>query len=170
MKRPNRPPAEIGSDAADAADSGQDPAAARESALRLLARREHSATELATKLAQRGWPPEIIDPLIAQLADAGLQSDFRFAESFARQRAERCYGPRRIRAELSTRGIDAGLARQALEALEIDFHERARQFYRRRYGDQAPKDYRERVQRSQALYRRGFETEHFRSLLNPKDS
>jgi len=148
-------------------------AEAREAALRLLARREHSAVELETKLVGKGWPEDHVDQVIASLTEAGLQSDQRFAESFARQRAGRFYGPRRIRAELAQRGIDAGLANEALDALAIDFADLAAEFYRRKYGDHsensrgsddASLDFRERARRSQAMYRRGFESEHFRGL------
>jgi len=141
-------------------------AEAREAALRLLARREHSARELETKLVAKGWPQGHAAQVVADLSAAGLQSDGRFAESFARQRAERFYGPRRILAELAQRGIESALANEALESLEIDFFELAADFYRRKYGKADPDpDYRERAKRSRALYRRGFESEHVRDLL-----
>ncbi|MFO7762877.1 MAG: regulatory protein RecX [Wenzhouxiangellaceae bacterium] len=141
-------------------------AEAREAALRLLARREHSARELETKLLGKGWPGSDASQVISDLAADGLQSDRRFAESFARQRAGRHYGPRRILAELAQRGIDSGLAAEALESLEVDFAELAADFYRRKYGNADPDpDYRERARRSQALYRRGFESEHLRGLI-----
>mgnify|MGYP005852058659 CR=1 FL=1 len=153
-------------------------AEAREAALRLLARREHSAAELKTKLVGKGWPEDHVDQIIPALAEAGLQSDRRFAESFARQRAGRFYGPRRIQAELAQRGIDSGLAHAALESLGVDFADLAADFYRRKYGKPAerdsgpgrgsgpaPLDFRERAKRSQAMYRRGFESEHLRGLL-----
>lgn len=149
-------------------------AEAREAALRLLARREHSASELRTKLIRKSWPEEHIERVIGSLAEAGLQSDQRFAESFARQRAGRFYGPRRIQAELAQRGIDPGLANEALDALEVDFADLAAEFYRRKYGvgkkssqgsGDASLDFRERAKRSQAMYRRGFESEHLRGLI-----
>lgn len=141
-------------------------AEAREAALRLLARREHSARELETKLVGKGWPESDASQVIADLAGSGLQSDRRFAESFARQRAGRFYGPRRILAELAQRGIDSGLAAEALASLEVDFSELAADFYHRKYGNADPDpDYRERARRSQALYRRGFESEHLRALI-----
>jgi len=141
-------------------------AEAREAALRLLARREHSARELETKMVARGWPEGHAGEVVADLAAAGLQSDSRFAESFARQRAGRFYGPRRILAELAQRGVDAALANEALDALKIDFFDLAADFYRRKYGSADPDpDYRERAKRSQTLYRRGFEFEHIRALL-----
>ena len=141
-------------------------AEAREAALRLLARREHSAVELKTKLLNKGWPEVHIDQVIPALAEAGLQSDRRFAEAFARQRACRFYGPRKIQAELAQRGIDSALMHEAIESLEVDFAELAADFYRRRYGrDKREPDFRERAKRSQAMYRRGFESEHVHGLI-----
>ncbi|MGK7296296.1 MAG: regulatory protein RecX [Candidatus Wenzhouxiangella sp. M2_3B_020] len=138
----------------------------REAAVRLLSRREHSRLELRTKLVGKGWPEDLVDVAVTELADAGLQSDERFAESFARQRAERSYGPRRIRAELTQRGIDSAEAARAIEALDVDFRELAADFYRRKYGsDETELSFSERARRSQALYRRGFEAEHIRALV-----
>jgi len=150
----------------DDSSTGPTIAEAREAALRLLARREHSAVELKTKLVGKGWPEDLIDQVIPALGEAGLQSDHRFAEAFARQRAGRCYGPRRIHAELAQRGIDSGLAVKAVESLEIDFAELAADFYQKKYGSQGDTlDFRERAKRSQALYRRGFDYEHLRGLI-----
>lgn len=149
-----------------ASGDGQQRNEIREAALRLLGRREYSALELSTRLRARGWSGDDVEAVIARLAEAGLQSDERFAESFARARTERGYGPRRIVAELAQRGVDRHAAARAIEALEVDFCAIAEDFCRRRYGDAAPPgDVRERARRSQALYRRGFEAEHVRGLV-----
>jgi len=138
----------------------------REAALRLLARREHSVVELKTKLVGKGWPEDHVDRALPALAEAGLQSDRRFAEAFARQRAGRYYGPRKIQAELAQRGIGSALMEAAIETLEVDFAELAADFYRRKYGQEKQEpDFRERAKRSQAMYRRGFESEHIRRLV-----
>ena len=150
------------------AEPAADPdAETREAAVRLLARREHSKLELRRKLAARGFDAGRIDRVLDRLADDGLLSEQRFAESFARQRAERGYGPVRIAAELRERGIDSGDAEQALEALEVDFGARAREVYLRKYGDApgAALDYRERARRFQSMRRRGFEPEHILDLI-----
>lgn len=149
-------------------ETGADPdAEAREIAVRLLARREHSQLELRRKLATRGLDADGIDRVLNRLEEDGLQSERRYAESLARQRAERGHGPVRITAELRERGIDAGLANDALESLEVDFFERAREVYERKYGDapDAELDYRERAKRFNAMRRRGFEAEHIRDLI-----
>ncbi|MGY6554462.1 MAG: regulatory protein RecX [Wenzhouxiangella sp.] len=138
----------------------------REAALRLLARREHSFFELQRKLKRKGWPPTDVDVVAQELADAGLQSDERFAESYARSRAEKAYGPLRIRAELSERGIDRALTERALAELEIDWLAQAAKWYGRRFGDTRPDDLKEKSRRQQALARRGFDTAVIREITD----
>lgn len=146
----------------DRAEAG--PAEVREAAVRLLARREHSRRELERKLTERGYSEGSIADALAGLAEAGLQSDARFAASWVRQRAGRGYGPRRILAELAERGVDAATAQSALDDEAPDFEAIAADWYRRKYRERAPKDFRERAQRAQALYRRGFESGQIRAL------
>lgn len=138
----------------------------RESALRLLARREHSQVELARKLGRRGWPASDVGSVIDELAAEKLQSDQRFAEGYARSRAAKHYGPMRIRAELAERGIDRGLVDRTLSELEVNWFELAAEWYSRRYRDEPPADIREKSRRQQALARRGFAHEHVRDLMD----
>ena len=65
----------------------------RNTAMNLLARREHSATELLQKLKQREHAEEDILKAIEELQADNLQSDARFAESFINQRVNAGYGP-----------------------------------------------------------------------------
>lgn len=138
----------------------------RDSALRLLARREHGYRELARKLARKGWPESEALAVIDGLAEQGLQSDERYAESFVRNRAGKAYGPVRIRAELSERGIERGLVERALRDAEIDWLARAADWYERRYGAERPRDIKEKARRQQALARRGFERSIVRELVD----
>ncbi len=147
-------------------DDDVNPAELREAALRLLARREHSRLELAGKLARRGWPETAVDGLIDELAEENLQSDERFAESYVRQRVGKAYGPVRIRAELSERGIDRSQAARAIEAESPDWFAIAADWYEKRYGPEPPADFKEKSRRQQALARRGFAHEHIRELLD----
>lgn len=73
-------------------------------AVRLLARREHGARELAEKLAQKGYNSSDIDEAIARCQSLGLQSDVRFAESRCRLRIRQGCGPLKIH---------SGIAKQA---------------------------------------------------------
>jgi len=137
----------------------------RDAALRLLARREHSRMELTRKLRQRGWPEAELEAVIDDLAEQGLQSDDRFAESFVRMRAQKAYGPVRIRAELGERGLDRGLIDRALREAEADWLALASDWYERRYRGEAVEDLKDRSRRQQALARRGFPGDVIRELF-----
>ncbi len=143
-----------------------DPAELREAAIRLLARREHSHLELSRKLRQRGWPDPALERVLSELADQGLQSDERFAESFVRMRSQKAYGPIRIRAELGERGIDRGLIDRALREAEVDWLVLASDWYERRYRGRPVENLKEKSRRQQALARRGFDHSVVREVLD----
>ncbi len=137
----------------------------RSAALRLLAGREHSRNELTVKLVRRGFGHATVEAALDELCGRGLQSDARYAEGYARGRAQRAYGPVRIRAELAERGVDRDLICAALDGLELDFSALARDFCLRRFGSLDDLEEQERARRARALARRGFATEHLRWLL-----
>ncbi|MEM1081818.1 MAG: regulatory protein RecX [Pseudomonadota bacterium] len=145
-------------------ESPDDPLAVRDAALRLLGRRDHSTRELCQKLCQRGFEAALVDQAVAELVDAGLHSEQRFAESYARMRANKAYGPVRIRAELVERGVDRHLISLALDALDIDFAEQARRFYERKYRTAAA-SYQEKARRNQSMARRGFTADQIKRLM-----
>lgn len=109
------------------ASAPDDAGAARDKAIELLARREHSRRELTDKLAARGFEGATIAGAIDRLAAEGLQSEQRFAESFVNARLARGYGELRIRAELNQRGIGGDLLSEALAEAEVDWFEQAEQ-------------------------------------------
>jgi len=102
-------------------------------ALRYLARRDYSCLELTRKLVQRGVAEELAENVVQRLGEAGLVSDERFAEVFARSRVNSAYGPMRIRAELRQRGVTDALIASALQPFEEDWHELARDWVARRH-------------------------------------
>lgn len=128
----------------------------RESALGMLARREHSVFELTQKLSAKGHARRDIETVLERLRDAGLQSDGRFAESFVRSRLGRGLGLARIKAELKQRGVAPDLIQGALAACEADWLAQCADVARRRFGSAPPKDAKERARRARFLQYRGF--------------
>ncbi len=84
--------------------------------IRLLGSREHSSTELRTKLANVGFESDTIDAVLQQLIESGYQSDQRFAQLYSEQLLRKHYGPMGISAKLSARGIGSSLARESISA------------------------------------------------------
>lgn len=132
-------------------------------AVGLLARREHSARELVTKLGSKGVEAGIADAVLARLIAERLQSDERYTELYIRLRSEKGYGPVRIKAELRERGIDDGLIsgqfRRVDDENEIDWHERAATVYTKKYGDAPAEDIKQRAKRQRFMQYRGFDHE-----------
>ena len=116
----------------------ESPEAARkkieESAMRLLVRREHSVRELSEKLRKRGFGHRMVAEVLVRLKEQNLQSDARYAESLSRSRLSQGYGPIRIEYELSQQGVEQSLIDRALLDLEVDWLERTRQIFEKRFG------------------------------------
>ena len=134
-------------------------------AVRMLARREHSALELRHKLGQRGLAEADIDSAIGRLRQEGLQSDQRFAESYVHSRSSRGYGPLRIAAELRERGVDDGIVERTLERDHEHWQQRLLQAHQRKFGDVPIKDFQDRARRIRFLQYRGFEPDKIHRML-----
>ena len=137
----------------------------RDAAVRLLARREHSRLELARKLAGRGHPVELVDEIIADLARAGLQSDERFAQAFLRSALARGQGPLKIRAGLTERGVDDGIASAQLALDAHEWIERAAGASRKRFGSSLPENRADWARRARFLAGRGFPSDVVAKVL-----
>ncbi|MBU8974950.1 MULTISPECIES: recombination regulator RecX [unclassified Lysobacter] len=125
-------------------------------ALGLLTRREHSRKELNRKLTSRGLDAGEVKAAVDRLAGEGWQDDERFAQGVVRNRAASGYGPLRIRAELSTHGLDREAVARAMDTFEGDWTENARDLVRRRFGA-AVDDIAQRRKAADFLIRRGFD-------------
>ena len=129
---------------------------ARNSAMRLLARREHSRAELRGKLVGRGFENDSVEELLQGLEDQDLLSDERFAMSLIASRAETGYGPKRIDLELRNRGVSEELAREALANAEVDWGQQVTDQAVRKFGSDPAQTFPEWARRARYLERRGF--------------
>lgn len=99
-----------------------EPRLARDRALKLLAYRDRSVSDLVERLTEDGYPPPVSAQVIADLARVGIVDDERFAHATARVLATvRGFGRVRIVRELQSHRIDPELAAAAVsEALPED--------------------------------------------------
>ena len=147
-------------------------------ALRLLALREHSRSELERKLMSRARPQGMGDPggteadpealkqelqrlraevirTLDDLEQSGLLSDTRAAEALLSAKSPR-YGSRRLKHLLQSKSLDAALVSSTLaRAKETEF-DRAQEIWRRRFGEPAA-DLKGRAKQQRFLAGRGFE-------------
>lgn len=84
-------------------------------ALRLLARRELSSSQLRERLGRHELPAVEIEAAVTKLTHNGAIDDGRVAHAHARRAAEvKFRGKRRTRHEIEALGIDAETARRAV--------------------------------------------------------
>jgi len=127
-----------------------------QSAMNMLARREHSVFELTRKLQQKDFPSELITEVIARLVADNLLSDERFAEAYLRMRSAKGYGLQRIRLEMKERGVASELIGDAIEQSDIDWYALASDVRDRKFGEQPPEEFALRARQMKFLQYRGF--------------
>ena len=123
-------------------------------ALRLLAQREHSRSELATKLARHAQDGDDLNALLDELQAKDFINADRVAESLVHRRAARL-GTQRLVQELRGKGLDDDLVRATAERLRTTELERAQTVWRQRFGSVAS-DAQERAKQMRFLAARGF--------------
>ncbi|MBU4423568.1 MAG: recombination regulator RecX [Gammaproteobacteria bacterium] len=123
-------------------------------ALRLLAQREHSRAELATKLARHVQEGDDLNAVLDDLQAKDFINAHRVAESLVHRRAARL-GTQRLVQELRSKGLDDDLVRATAERLRATELERAQAVWRQRFGSVAT-DVQERARQMRFLAARGF--------------
>ena len=96
-----------------------------------MARREHSAYELATKLTRR-YTTAVVSSIVHELTENGELSDRRFAETLVRSRFNRGFGPIYISKELRSKGIEAQLAKECIAAFDGEWQARAKEVFEKK--------------------------------------
>ena len=147
-------------------DRFSDPKEARKKAMDYLARREYGQEELVNKLRNAGFDSDIAATEVDRLTEENLQSDQRFAESFAQSRINQGKGPVRIRQELKERGLAAGTIDDALIEKDQDWFELAREVRVRKFGQDLPAEFSEKARQMKFLQYRGFESEQIQVAVN----
>jgi len=121
----------------------------------LLSLREHSRFELERKLLRR-HEQAMVQQVLQNLAQQGLQSDERFAEQYVYSRRNKGYGPLRIRAELREKGVAEDLISIWLDDPEQDWYALMLATAEKKFGGQPPADRKEMAKRGRFLSSRGF--------------
>jgi regulatory protein len=139
----------------------------RERALRFLAAREHSRTELKRKLAPHAESAEQLEALLEELVGKQQQSDARFAEARSHV-LSRKFGASRIAHDLRSKGVSDEEAALAVDAARATDLERAREVYSRKFRT-PPASREDRAKRMRFLQSRGFSFDVIKQVLNGPD-
>lgn len=123
-------------------------------ALKLLSQREHSRLELQRKLAEHVEEGDDLNAVLNELEKRGFISEERVVESVIHSKAGR-YGSARLLQELRSKGLDDEVVRNAGEQLRDTELQRAKDIWRKRFG-QPPADVKEKARQLRFLASRGF--------------
>jgi len=93
---------------------------AMEKAMRALSMRAHSEAEIVEKLTRQRFDERTIAEVMQFLAEHRLTDDAAFAGQWAKARARRGIGPRKIAWELREKGVASDIIEEALEGIDGD--------------------------------------------------
>lgn len=145
---------EISPDELTALRRKNDTKAARDRALRVLAYRDHTKSELMEKMRGKA-DPEIVQAVVEQIEQLGLIDEAAYASKLSKELAEKkYYSDDRIFRELRAKGIDEQTALHALEGL-LPEEARIELFLEKRLRRKKT-DERERSRIRAALFRYGY--------------
>lgn len=129
----------------------------KHAAMGMLARREHSRSELREKLSSKAdGDQSLLERVLDELAEAGWQSDERFAESYFRSRVAQGKGPLRIRQDMKIKGLDANLIESLVDCDSSFWREQAQSVLDRKYQNSRVSDAKEKAKRLRFILSRGF--------------
>jgi regulatory protein len=142
---------------------------AMNTAVRILANRDHSKYELKQKLRQRGFTNKVIDTVIAECERFNYIDDLRTAHVYISQLKRKCFGKRYVRMALKKKRLSGNAIENILleNYPDTDETEKAGKLLEKkmeafaRETDQ--KKRREKMYRF--LYARGFKTEIIVNLM-----
>ena len=136
-------------------------------ALRYLAAREYSRAELERKLAGHAESPEQLTRVLDDLQAKDFISEARVIESVVNRRQARL-GAARIKYELQGKGLAPEAVAEAVSSLKASEVERAREVWRKKFGEPAL-DAAARGKQMRFLAARGFGSDAIRRALSQAD-
>jgi regulatory protein len=128
-------------------------------ALKFLSSKARSASEVRTRLREKGFGPEEIKKVLERLAAEKLLDDEAYARSAVESlSAQRLWGPKKIALALRRRGVDDETISRALGSLGEDADGASRAFKKwlRVKGVKLPLDGAGRLRAARHLASRGF--------------
>lgn len=140
--------------------------AARNFAMRSLARRESAESELARRLRQQGYQEEVIEAVVDYCRDYNWVNDERYGAMAVRAGAAKGHGPIKIRFDLRRKGLDDSQIDSSFEQPELDWFELAFDLLERRARVADLADFKLRMKWLKYLLGRGFTQDQARYALS----
>ena len=134
-------------------------------ALDIISRREHSEKEVTSKLLNKFNEPDLIAATLSRLKDNNLVNDERYAEMYTQIRKRKGFGPKRIKYELSSKGIDDSLSSIIIED-EGGWQEAAKNAFNKKFKKGIALEYKDKAKQKNFLQNRGFTFQEIDSVFS----
>ena len=134
-------------------------------ALDIISRREHSEKEVTSKLLKKFNEPDLIAATLSRLKDNNLVNDERYAEMYTQSRKRKGFGPKRIKYELSSKGIDDSLSSVIIED-EGGWQEAAKDAFNKKFKNGIALEYKDKAKQKNFLQNRGFTFQEIDSVFS----
>ncbi len=141
------------------------PRSIRAVAMDLLSRREHSTYDLTLQLKKRNFDMDEITAALDRLQRENLQSDSRFIESIVNSRVNAGFGPVKIKYELRQKGIGVERVDDYFSGITVEWEQLMAAQRSKKFGQDIPVDYREKMKQARFLQNRGFSAESVMRLF-----
>ena len=137
-------------------------------ALYYLAKREYGFVELINKIKSFATDELNLNldscyQIVEELKTKGLQSDYRFCESFVNSK-KRKFGLQKISYELKQKEIDDFLIEEFVDALRDEEYESARLVWKKKYTS-LPSDLNEKNKQIKFMQNRGFSFDTIKKII-----
>lgn len=137
-------------------------------ALYYLAKREYGFVELINKIKffatdELNLNLDSCYQIVEELKTKGLQSDYRFCESFVNSK-KRKFGLQKISYELKQKEIDDFLIDEFIDALRDEEYESARLVWKKKYTS-LPSDLNEKNKQIKFMQNRGFSFDTIKKII-----
>lgn len=134
--------------------------------LDFLSRRPYGTKELIKKLCEKGYEKESAQKACERLTELGLLNDEEFAKILANDLAERkSYSIKRIKQELTFRGIDREIVENTIESLDNDPQKSIILLVKKKYMNKL-NDEKSKKRTIDALLRLGYSYSDIKNALN----
>lgn len=132
-----------------------------------LAMREHSRQEIYNKLKKKPFSEGVdLDLLLNELEEKDYLNEDRFLESYIRSRSQRGYGPVKIKHELKQKGLSEPQISSFITDCNIEWYKLANSQRVKKFGDELPQEYKDKVKQMRYLFNRGFSTEQINACFS----
>ena len=124
-------------------------------AVTLLAKRDYASGEIKQCLKRYSSDEDSINSVMDRLISHHYLDDSRLIEKEIKKQLAKRHGPSRVKQEVRLKGLELLAIEQALEDLDVDWFELAEELRIKKFGDELPKDPKEKAKQIRYLQYRG---------------